>query len=76
VSARRALAVYRLIFSALIIVASFQTLLAAQGDHAVVLLAVTEIAGALILCWRRTQARRCTSAGCVRLRSGDIGDAR
>ncbi|HEY1873078.1 MAG TPA: hypothetical protein VGG67_01620 [Steroidobacteraceae bacterium] len=54
-SARRALAVYRLIFSALIIVASFQTLLAAQGDHAVVLLAVTEIAGALILCWRRTQ---------------------
>jgi hypothetical protein len=55
VSARRALAVYRLIFSALIIVASFQTLLAAQGDHAVVLLAVTEIAGALILCWRRTQ---------------------
>ena len=54
-SARRALAAYRLIFSALIIVASFQTLLAAQRDHAVVLLAVTEIAGALILCWRRTQ---------------------
>ena len=54
-SARRVLAAYRLIFSALIIVASFQTLRAAQRDHAVVLLAVTEIAGALILCWRRTQ---------------------
>jgi hypothetical protein len=51
----RALAAYRLIFSALITVASFQTLLAAQGEHAVMLLAGTEIAGALILCWRRTQ---------------------
>jgi hypothetical protein len=55
VSALRALAAYRLTFSALITIASLQTLLAAQGEHAVVLLAVTEIAGALILCWRRTQ---------------------
>jgi hypothetical protein len=55
VSARRTLAAYRLIFSVLIAVASLQTLLAAQGDHAVVLLAGTEIAGALILCWRRAQ---------------------
>jgi hypothetical protein len=55
VSARRALAAYRLIFSALIVVASLQTLLAAGSDHAVVFLAVTEIAGALILGWRRTQ---------------------
>ena len=54
-SAVRILAVYRLIFSALIIVASAQALLAAQGDHAVMLLAGTEIAGALILCWRRMQ---------------------
>jgi NADH:ubiquinone oxidoreductase subunit 6 (subunit J) len=49
------MAAYRLIFSTLITLASLQTLLAAQGDHAVVLLAGTEIAGALILCWRRTQ---------------------
>jgi NADH:ubiquinone oxidoreductase subunit 6 (subunit J) len=55
VSAPRTLAAYRLIFSALIIVASLQTLLATQGDHAVMLLAGTEIAGALVLCWRRTQ---------------------
>jgi hypothetical protein len=55
VSAARLLALYRLLFSALIIVASVQTLLAAHGDHAMVLLAGTEIAGALILCWRRTQ---------------------
>jgi hypothetical protein len=54
-SAPRALAAYRLIFSTLIVVASLQTLLAAQGDHGVVLLAGTEIAGALMLCWRRTQ---------------------
>jgi hypothetical protein len=49
------LAAYRLIFSALIAAASLQTLRAAPGDHAVVLLAATEIAGALILLWRRTQ---------------------
>jgi len=55
VSAQRALAAYRLIFSALIAVASLQTLLSAEGDYAVVLLAGTEIAGALIMCWRRTQ---------------------
>jgi hypothetical protein len=55
VSALRVLAAYRLVFSALIIVASVQTLLAAHGDHALVLLAVSEIAGALMLCWRRTQ---------------------
>ena len=54
-SAARALGVYRLIFSALISVASLQTLLAAQGDRAVMLLAGIEIGGALILCWRRTQ---------------------
>jgi hypothetical protein len=55
VSALRVLATYRLIFSALIIVASIQTLLAAHGSHAVVWLAATEIAGALLLCWGRTQ---------------------
>jgi len=55
VSALRTLAAYRLIFSALLTVASVQTLLAARGDHAVLLLAATEIAGALILCWRRAQ---------------------
>jgi len=43
------------IFSALLTVASVQTLLAARGDRAVMLLAGTEIAGALILCWRRAQ---------------------
>jgi len=56
VSAARVLAGYRLIFGALIIVASAQTLLAAQPDgHAVMLLAGVEIAGALILMWRRAQ---------------------
>jgi hypothetical protein len=55
VSARRALAVYRLIFSTLIAIASLQALLAAQQHHPVVLLAGSEIAGALMLGWRRTQ---------------------
>jgi hypothetical protein len=55
VSALRALAAYRLIFSALITAASAQTLMAARGEHGVALLALTEIAGALMLCWRRTQ---------------------
>jgi len=55
VSAPAILAVYRLIFSALITVASVQTLLAAQGDYALTLLASAEIAGALMLGWRRTQ---------------------
>ena len=54
-SALRTLTVYRLIFSAPITVASMQTLLTARGDPAVMLLAGIEIAGALILCWRRTQ---------------------
>ena len=51
----RTLTAYRVIFSALLTVASVQTLLAARGDRAVMLLAGTEIAGALILCWRRAQ---------------------
>src|SRR5215470_16242365 len=55
-SAARLLTVYRLVFSTLIVIASLQTLLAAHEQHGVVLLAGTEIAGALILCWRRTQA--------------------
>jgi hypothetical protein len=56
VSAARVLAGYRLIFAALIVIASLQTLLAAQPDsHAVMPLAAAEIAGALILLWRRTQ---------------------
>jgi len=55
VSARRTLELYRLTFSALIVIASVQTLLAVQGDRPVLLLAATEIAGALILCWRRAQ---------------------
>jgi hypothetical protein len=54
-SAVRVLSVYRLTFSALIIVASAQTILAAHSEHAVLLLAASEIAGALVLCWRRTQ---------------------
>ena len=54
-SPQRALAAYRLIFSILIAVASLQSLLAAPEDHAVVPLAATEIAGALLLLWRRTQ---------------------
>jgi hypothetical protein len=51
----RILAVYRLIFSALITVSSVQTLVADPGSRAVVLLAGTEIAGALMLAWHRTQ---------------------
>ena len=54
-SAVRILAVYRLIFSALIAVSSVQTLVAEPGSRVVVLLAGTEIAGALMLCWHRTQ---------------------
>jgi len=54
-SAPRILGLYRFIFSALILIASVQTLVAAHGDHAIALLAATEIAGAVILCWRRTQ---------------------
>ena len=54
-SPARLLTVYRLVFSTLIVVASMQTLLAAREQHGVVVLAGTEIAGALSLCWRRTQ---------------------
>ncbi len=54
-SAPGLLRLYRLIFSALIAVASVQTLLAARADRAIVLLAATEIAGAVMICWRRTQ---------------------
>ena len=54
-SSARLLAIYRTTFSALIVVASVQTLCGAREHHSVVLLAGTEIAGALILCWRRTQ---------------------
>jgi hypothetical protein len=56
VNAARLLAGYRLIFAALIVIASLQTLLAAHPDnHAVMLLAAVEIAAALMLMWRRTQ---------------------
>lgn len=53
-SAVRVLALYRLTFSTLLIVASVQTILTAPSEH-VVLLGGSEIAGALILCWRRIQ---------------------
>ena len=54
-SAPQLLALYRFTFSALIAIASLQTLLAARGEHGVALLAAVEIAGALSLCSRRTQ---------------------
>jgi hypothetical protein len=54
-SAPRILGCYRFTFSALILLASLQTLVVAHADHAIALLATTEIVGALILCWRRTQ---------------------
>lgn len=53
-SAGQLLAGYRGVFSTLIVVASIQTLLAAPGHH-VVLLPAAEIAGALLLLWRRAQ---------------------
>ena len=53
-SAARILAAYRAIFGTLIAVASIQTLVAAPAHH-VALLAAVEIAGALMLMWRRTQ---------------------
>jgi hypothetical protein len=77
-SAVRILGLYRFIFSALIIVASIQTLVAARGDHAVALLAATEIAGAVILCWRSMQW--CGAAlllgvfGCAQLMSAMQGE--
>ena len=53
-SAARILAAFRTIFGTLIVVASIQTLVAAPAHH-VALLAAVEIAGALMLMWRRTQ---------------------
>src|SRR4029077_11727084 len=53
-SAAHILAAYRVIFSALMVVASLQTL-AAHPAHHVVLLAAVETAGALMLAWRRAQ---------------------
>jgi len=56
VSPLRVLAVYRLIFSALIVVASLQALIAAHaGAHHMPALASIEIGGALLLGFRRTQ---------------------
>lgn len=46
---------YRLLYAALIVVASVQTLWAAQGVPHVVPLAAAEIAGALLIAWRPTQ---------------------
>ena len=54
-SAPQLLGLYRFTFSVLIAIASVQTLFAARGDHGMALLAAAEIAGALGLCWRRTQ---------------------
>jgi hypothetical protein len=54
VSAARILFAYRVIFGALIVVASIQSLAGRHPHHAVPL-AVVEIAGALLLLWRRTQ---------------------
>ena len=53
-SAERILFAYRVIFCALIVVASIQTL-AVRLPHHAVLLAAVEIAAALMLLWRRTQ---------------------
>jgi hypothetical protein len=54
VSAQRILAGYRLIFCTLIVAASVQAL-SAERLHHTVLLAAVEIAGGLMLLWRRTQ---------------------
>ena len=54
VSTTRILAVYRVIFCALIILASMRTLVE-RPPHHVVPLAPVEIVGALMLLWRRTQ---------------------
>ena len=53
-SAARVLAAYRVIFCALIVVASIQTLTERPAHH-VVLLAAVEIVGALLLMWRRAE---------------------
>jgi hypothetical protein len=58
------LCVYRVCFVALLTLASVQTaLLGHEGGHAVVALALAEIAGALALLWPRTQS----AAACVLL---------
>jgi hypothetical protein len=54
VSAARILFAYRVIFCALLVMASIQTLAGRHPHHAVPL-AVVEIAAALLLLWRRTQ---------------------
>jgi hypothetical protein len=78
VSAPRLLTLYRLTFSTLILIASVQTLLAAHGEHHTMLLAGTEIAGALILCWRHTQwlgaALLLLVFGCAQLLSAMQGE--
>ena len=53
-SAARILAAYRVIFCALIVLASIQSLVQRPPPH-VVPLAAVEIAAALMLLWRRTQ---------------------
>ena len=53
-SAARILAAYRAMFSTLLVVASVQTLIAERSQH-IVPLATAEIAGALLLMWRRAQ---------------------
>ena len=52
--ATRALTIYRYVFSALLIVASFRTLAHAHGGHASVL-ASAEIVGALLVLWRQSE---------------------
>jgi len=66
-SAARILAAYRAIFGTLIVVASIQTLVAAPAHH-VALLAAVEIAGALMLMWRRTH--RCSRPSRESIRRG------
>ena len=55
-SATRILTAYRVIFVALLVIASTQALLAPhEGAHNIMPLAAAEIAGAAALLWRRTQ---------------------
>ena len=55
--AQAILTVYRCVFVGLIVVASAQTLLAQGVDHPrIMLLASAEIAGAVLLMWRRAAA--------------------
>ena len=53
-SPARILAVYRLVFCMLIVIASAQTLLVEHSNH-IAPLATAEIAGALLLVWPKTQ---------------------